>query len=136
MLKEEMVWDKYGNFYPMPKNQIQNNTGWEEIEKMSTRMTEAQNIIFMREFKRFFLELLYFYWNLSDENPIIRKLENSFKMSLAQYSAYIAKTPMTIETMQKIVDILRNDLKIMIKSNAFINNGEFTVEFEIFLIGD
>jgi hypothetical protein len=43
---------------------------------------------------------------------------------------------MTIETMQRIVDTLRNDLKITIKSNAFINKGEFTVEFELFLIGD
>jgi hypothetical protein len=136
MLREEILWDKYGNFYPTPKNEKDNSSDWETIEKMSTRMTESQNKIFMREFKRFFLELLYFYWNLSDGNPIIRKLENSFKMSLAQYSAYIAKTPMTIETMQKIVDILRNELKIMIKSNAFMNNGEFTVEFEIFLIGD
>jgi hypothetical protein len=136
MLREEMAWDKYGNFYPMPKNEKNNSSDWETIEKMSTRMTESQNKIFMREFKRFFLELLYFYWNLSDGNPIIRKLENSFKMSLAQYSSHIAKTPMTVETMQRIVDILRNDLKITIKSNAFINKGEFTVEFEIFLIGD
>ena len=136
MLREEMVWDKYGNFYPTPKNEKDNSSDWETIEKMSTRMTESQNKIFMREFKRFFLELLYFYWNLSDGNPIIRKLENSFKMSLAQYSSHIAKTPMTVETMQRIVDILRNDLKIMIKSNAFMNKGEFTVEFELFLIGD
>lgn len=107
------------------------------VDKMSRAMSESQNRIFMREFKKFFLELLYFYWSLSNDNPIIEKLEKSFKMTIPQYSSYIAKTPMSLAIMQQIVDILRHDLGIVVKSNVVLkSSGEFLVEFDLYLIGE
>ena len=116
---------------------FENNSTIEDlIEKMQYKMCERDNKIYQTEFKRFFLELLYFYWNLSDDNEIVLKLEKSFGMSLAQYSAHVAKSTITIELIQKIIDILRKDLNFVIKSKALVNNTKtlFEVEFEIYLI--
>jgi len=107
-----------------------------DLIEMTYNMTESQNRIYRREFKRYFLEDLYFYWNLSEGNKIINKLEKSFGLTLARYSAVVSKKEMNVDLMRKIVETYRTELNIMIKANISVDvDGQLKVEFEQYLLG-
>lgn len=106
---------------------------------MQYKMTVSENKIYLRCFKKFFLELLYFYWQLSPDNPVYIKLERAFKMSFEEYSSYISKKDMSFELMQELVDFIRDNLKMVVKSKVAVDTTklkDISVEFELFSIGE
>lgn len=101
-------------------------------------MTLEQNEKFLTEFKRFFLELLHWHWGLDNDNPIHTMFKNHTKMTIAEYSRYIAKRKMDMDTMQACVDISRNCFNLYIKANVNLSHSIFEhgIEFELYLTED
>jgi len=101
---------------------------------MAYRMSDFENEQYLQQFKKFFLELLYWYWQLSDDNPFFRKFRNSTGMSISDYSRHIAKQKMTIVIMQECVNVLRDVFDMAIKSEVTVVQPRvIEVSFNLFL---
>ena len=60
-------------------------------------------------------------------------------MTFEEYSAYISKKEMTFELMQELVDFIRENLKMAIKSKVAVDTNrlkDICVEFELFSLGE
>lgn len=102
---------------------------------MGYKMSHSEHVQYLNKFKKFYLELLYFYWQLSDDNPYIKQLEYKTGMSLSVYSRTIARQEMTIPLMQDCVDIIRGVLGLAIKSEVTVVQPRvIEVTFNLFLI--
>ena len=97
-------------------------------------MDISMRTIYLFEFKKYFLNDLYFYWQLSTDNPLISKLEKSFGFNIKSFSAITANRAMTLAEVERIQLIYRQVLGIVFHST--VDKYKSIVNFEKFLLGD
>jgi len=97
-------------------------------------MSYGENVKYRHLFKKYYLELLYFYWQLSDDSVVVRSLEEAFGMSMREYSKSISEKEMDLEIMHEASSIIRTTLGLELRSIIDKSNG-FNVKFQLFVIG-
>jgi len=96
---------------------------------MNNRMSDKENMIYLNSFKLFFLDELYFYWQLSPTNIIYKNIESFFECSFKKISKLISNTNMSLSMMTKIVKMYAVILNIRIESIVSRKDDVFKVFF-------
>lgn len=104
--------------------------------KKKRPMTPDEIKIFIKEFKKFFLDELIFYNNLSSENFILKEFEKYFGKSIDSLYRDIKYKILDLEKIDDIKDFYRNRLGIALFGECKMENEKLKMYIHKFLIED